>query len=65
MSVSAWRTCVPQSCGDQDRGQRGQVLGSGEICRGVVEPDMQLRFELVDHHGAALDEIRAVVDQDA
>jgi hypothetical protein len=26
---------------------------------------MQLRFELVDHHGAALDEIRAVVDQDA
>jgi hypothetical protein len=39
-------------------------LGAGKATRGVVEPDMQLRLELVDPHGAAPDDIAAVIDQD-
>lgn len=44
---------------DDDR----QVLTPGQIAGRVVEPDMQLRLELVDDHGAALDDIGPVVDQ--
>src|SRR5438045_2333650 len=39
-----------------------QVLSPGEVLGGVVEPDVQLRLELVDDHGAALDEVGPVVD---
>src|SRR5439155_5330076 len=42
----------------------GQVLSPGEVCGGVAGPDVRLRLELVDDHGAALDDAGAVAGED-
>lgn len=62
MSVRTWRTWVPSWAAFTSA-----VTAAKGLLRarspGVVEPDMDVALELVDRHGAALDDVGAVVDQ--
>ncbi len=49
----------------QQRTDRGHGLGPHQVAGGVIQPQVQLRLELVDHRGASLHQVGAVIHKHA